>query len=125
MRISPILPLLMLATATLTACAHNTDSVAKLNAIPFGDVNESNIATMVVNPADLVRGHGQDQVDGTTCIFDVEKIASRVPLAVDRQFFAKKHTGNETRHHFLQMLHRSKVIEWPNDDGGNPICRPI
>src|SRR6516162_8547292 len=67
----------------------------------------------------------QDQVDGTACIFDVEKIASCVPLTVDRQFFAKKRTSNEAGHHFLQMLHRSKVIEWPNDNGGNPIRRPI
>jgi type IV pilus biogenesis protein CpaD/CtpE len=74
MRISPILPLLAVATAALTACVHNTDSVAKLNAIPFGDINESNIAAMVVHPADLVRGHGQDQVDGTTAVAPVQRL---------------------------------------------------
>src|SRR5262245_5051661 len=67
----------------------------------------------------------QDQVDGTTCIFDVEKIASCVPLAVNRQLFIEKHTGDKSGYHFLQMLHRSKVIERPNDNGGNSVRRPI
>src|SRR6516162_8249457 len=67
----------------------------------------------------------QDQVDGATCVFDMEKIASCFPLAVDRQLFIEKHTGDETGHHFLQMLHRSKIIEWPNDNGGNSIRRPV
>jgi type IV pilus biogenesis protein CpaD/CtpE len=79
MRISPILPLLLAVSAVLTACAHNTDSVAKLNEIPFGGTNDANIAAMVVNPADLVRGHGQDRVDGTTAVAPVQRLLTDRP----------------------------------------------
>jgi type IV pilus biogenesis protein CpaD/CtpE len=73
MRISPILPLLFLMTAALTACDHNTDSVARLNEIPFGGVNEANIAAMVVNPADLVRGHDLTPLDGKSAAAPVQR----------------------------------------------------
>jgi type IV pilus biogenesis protein CpaD/CtpE len=73
MRISPVLPLLFVMAATLTACAHNFDSVARLNDIPFGDTNEANIAAMVVNPTDLVRGHGQETLDGTTATAPIQR----------------------------------------------------
>jgi type IV pilus biogenesis protein CpaD/CtpE len=79
MRVSPVLPLLFAVTAMLTACAHNTDSVAKLNEIPFGGTNDANIAAMVVHPADLVRGHGQDQVDGTTAVAPVQRLLTDRP----------------------------------------------
>ena len=46
--------------ASLAACAHNFDGVAKLNDLPFGGTNEANLAAMVANPADLIHGHGQD-----------------------------------------------------------------
>jgi type IV pilus biogenesis protein CpaD/CtpE len=55
MRLSPVLPLLFVASVALTACAQNFDMVAKLNAEPLGHTNETNIAAMVANPADLVR----------------------------------------------------------------------
>ncbi|WP_158927222.1 hypothetical protein [Acidisphaera sp. S103] len=58
MRLSPVLPLLFVVSIALTACAHNTDLIAKLNEEPLGHTNESNIAAMVANPADLIRGHG-------------------------------------------------------------------
>jgi type IV pilus biogenesis protein CpaD/CtpE len=58
MRFSPVLPLLFAMSATLSACDHNFDSVAKLNDLPFGDSVPANLAAMVANPADLVRGHG-------------------------------------------------------------------
>lgn len=58
MRISPVLPLLFAVSASLTACDQHTDFVARLNAEPLGHTNQSNIAAMVANPADLVRGHG-------------------------------------------------------------------
>jgi type IV pilus biogenesis protein CpaD/CtpE len=74
MRISPVLPLLFLLGAALTACAHNTDSVATLNDIPFGGTNEANIAAMVANPADLVHGRGQASVDGATAATPVQRL---------------------------------------------------
>ena len=64
MRISPVLPLLFALAFTLTACDENTDMIAELNAEPLGHTNESNIAAMVVNPVDLIRGHGGGPVDG-------------------------------------------------------------
>ena len=64
MRISPVLPLLFALAFTLTACDENTDMIAELNAEPLGHTNESNVAAMVVNPVDLVRGHGGGPVDG-------------------------------------------------------------
>jgi type IV pilus biogenesis protein CpaD/CtpE len=74
MRISPILPLLFALTAALTACAHNTDLIAKLNAEPLGNTNESNIAAMVANPADLVRGHGGVPTDAVITSLPIERI---------------------------------------------------
>jgi type IV pilus biogenesis protein CpaD/CtpE len=58
MRVSPVLPLLFAMSATLAACDHNFDSVARLNDVPFGDTVPANLAAMVADPADLVRGHG-------------------------------------------------------------------
>jgi type IV pilus biogenesis protein CpaD/CtpE len=74
MRISPVLPLLFALTAALTACAHNTDLIAKLNAEPLGNTNESNIAAMVANPADLVRGHGGMPTDAVITSLPIERI---------------------------------------------------
>jgi type IV pilus biogenesis protein CpaD/CtpE len=68
MRISPILPLLFALSVVLTACEHNTDLIAKLNAEPLPHTNESNIAAMVANPADLIRGHGGGPVDGAVSV---------------------------------------------------------
>jgi type IV pilus biogenesis protein CpaD/CtpE len=79
MRSSPFLPLLLMMTATLAACAHNTDSVAKLNEIPFGGAVQANLAAMVANPADLVRGRGQVAVDGASAVLPLDR------LSTDRQ----------------------------------------
>ena len=68
MRISPVLPLLFVVPVALTACAHNTDLIARLNDEPLGHTNESNIAAMVANPADLVRGHGGGPVDDAVSV---------------------------------------------------------
>jgi type IV pilus biogenesis protein CpaD/CtpE len=73
MHISPILPLLFVLSVTLTACAHNTDLVAKLNDEPLGNTNQSNIAAMVVNPADLVRGHGSGVTDDAVTVQPIER----------------------------------------------------
>jgi type IV pilus biogenesis protein CpaD/CtpE len=74
MRIAPILPLLLVSSAALSACAHNTDLVAKLNAEPLGNTNQSNIAAMVVNPADLVHGHGSNATtDNAVTVLPIER----------------------------------------------------
>jgi type IV pilus biogenesis protein CpaD/CtpE len=73
MRISPVLPLLFASSIALTACAHNTDLVAKLNDEPLGNTNESNIAAMVVNPADLVRGHGSGATDDAVTVQPIQR----------------------------------------------------
>ena len=64
MRICLVLPLLFVMAASLVACEHNFDGVAKVNEVPFGGVNEANIAVQVANPTDLVHGRGQDSTDG-------------------------------------------------------------
>jgi type IV pilus biogenesis protein CpaD/CtpE len=74
--------LLFLFGAALSACAHNTDSVATLNDIPFGGTNEANIAAMVVNPADLVHGRGQTSVDGVTATPPVLRLLTDHPKAL-------------------------------------------
>jgi type IV pilus biogenesis protein CpaD/CtpE len=74
MRTSPILPLLFALTAALTACAHNTDLIAKLNEEPLGNTNASNIAAMVANPADLVRGHGGVPTGAVITSLPIERI---------------------------------------------------
>lgn len=73
MRISPVLPLLFVVSVALTACAHNTDLIAKLNDEPLGHTNESNIAAMVANPADLVRGHGGGPVDDAVSVQPIQR----------------------------------------------------
>lgn len=74
MRISPFLPLLFALTSTLTACEHNTDFIAKLNEEPLGNVNESNLAAMVANPADLVRGHGTGGTDAVGTALPIQRL---------------------------------------------------
>ena len=74
MRIAPVLPLLFVFTIPLTACEHNTDLIAKLNDEPLGHTNAANIAAMVVNPADLVRGHGGGPVDGAVSVLPIERL---------------------------------------------------
>src|SRR3984893_17005799 len=67
----------------------------------------------------------QDQVNGTTCIVDVEKIASSLSIPVNRELLVENDTSDESRNDFLQMLHWSKIIEWPNDHRRNSIRCPI
>jgi type IV pilus biogenesis protein CpaD/CtpE len=76
MRFSPVLPLLLMMAAALAACAHNTDSVAKLNEIPFGGAVQANLAAMVANPADLVHGRGQLPVDGASAVLPLERLST-------------------------------------------------
>jgi type IV pilus biogenesis protein CpaD/CtpE len=73
MRICLVLPLLSVMAASLVACEHNFDGVAKLNEVPFGGVNEANIAAQVANPADLVHGRGQNSTDGKTAAAAVQR----------------------------------------------------
>ena len=73
MRLSPVLPLLFVLSLTLTACEHNTDLIARLNDEPLGHTNQSNIAAMVANPTDLIRGHGGGPVDGTVSVLPIER----------------------------------------------------
>jgi type IV pilus biogenesis protein CpaD/CtpE len=73
MRIHPVLPLLFALTSGLTACAHNTDFIAKLNAEPLGNTNQANIAAMVANPTDLVRGHGVGPADGAVSVLPIQR----------------------------------------------------
>lgn len=58
MRFYPVLPLLLTVSMALSACEHNFDSVAKMNDLPIGETVTANLAAMVANPTDLVRGHG-------------------------------------------------------------------
>jgi type IV pilus biogenesis protein CpaD/CtpE len=73
MRIAPILPLLLVSSAALSACARNTDLIAKLNAEPLGNTNQSNIAAMVVNPTDLMHGHGSNVTDNAVTVMPIER----------------------------------------------------
>jgi len=73
MRISPVLPLLFVVSVALTACDHNTDSIARLNDEPLGHTNESNIAAMVANPSDLIRGHGGGSVGSAVSVMPIER----------------------------------------------------
>ncbi len=76
MRISPILPLLFAMSALLTACDYRFDGVEQLNAIPFGGVNDVNIAAMAANPADLIRGRGQGWVSGKSADAPIQRLDS-------------------------------------------------
>ena len=73
MRISPVLPLLFALSVAVTACAHNTDLIARLNDEPLGHTNQSNIAAMVANPSDLIRGRGGRPVDGAVSVIPIER----------------------------------------------------
>jgi type IV pilus biogenesis protein CpaD/CtpE len=73
MRVSPVLPLLFALSVALTACEHNTDLIAKLNDEPLGHTNQSNIAAMVANPADLIRGHGGGPVDAAVSVLPIDR----------------------------------------------------
>jgi type IV pilus biogenesis protein CpaD/CtpE len=58
MRVSPVLPLLFAMSAALSACAGHIDSIGTMNDLPIGETVSANLAAMVADPADLVRGHG-------------------------------------------------------------------
>jgi type IV pilus biogenesis protein CpaD/CtpE len=73
MRFSPLIPLLVALPLALSACEHNTDLIARLNDEPLGHTNESNIAAMVANPADLIRGHGGGPVDGAVSVQPIQR----------------------------------------------------
>jgi type IV pilus biogenesis protein CpaD/CtpE len=73
MRVSPVLPLLFALSVALTACEHNTDLIAKLNDEPLGHTNQANIAAMVANPADLIRGHGGGPVDAAVSVLPIDR----------------------------------------------------
>jgi type IV pilus biogenesis protein CpaD/CtpE len=79
MRLSPVLPLLFLLSVAVTACTHNTDLIAKLNNEPLGHTNESNIAAMVANPADLIRGHGGGPVDAAVTTAPIDRLETDHP----------------------------------------------
>lgn len=74
MRFSPILPLLLAVSAALSACNSSVDSIATLNDMPFGGTNQANIAAMVANPADLVRGRGTGPTSGKTAEAPIERL---------------------------------------------------
>ena len=74
MRISPVLPLLFALTIGLTACEQNTDLIAKLNDEPLGHTNQSNIAAMVANPTDLLRGHGGGTVYSEPSVSAIQRV---------------------------------------------------
>jgi uncharacterized membrane protein YgcG len=79
MRFSPILPLVLATSLALAACDHHTDSIARLNRIPFGGANDANIAAMAERPADLMRGRGQGPVDGTTAEGPIHRLLTDRP----------------------------------------------
>jgi type IV pilus biogenesis protein CpaD/CtpE len=79
MRISPVFPLLFVMAATLAACDHNVDAIARLDRIPFGGSNQANIAAMVANPADLIRGRGENSAVGQEASAPIDR------LQTDRQ----------------------------------------
>ena len=79
MRFSPILPLVLATSLALAACDHHTDSIARLNRIPFGGANDANIAAMAERPADLMRGRGQGPVDGTTAEEPIHRLLTDRP----------------------------------------------
>jgi type IV pilus biogenesis protein CpaD/CtpE len=74
MRFSPILPLLLVASAGLSACNSSIDSIATLNALPFGGTNQANIAAMVANPADLAHGQGAGPALGKTAEAPIDRL---------------------------------------------------
>lgn len=82
MRISPVLPLLFVMSGLLSACEHNIDGIARLNAIPFGGTNDANIAAMAANPADLIRGRGVMTVGGKAAEAPIQRLEADHPKAL-------------------------------------------
>ena len=74
MNIPPMVPLLLAISVLLTACDYSTDAVEQLNAIPFGGTNDVNIAAMVANPVDLVRGRGEASVNGKSAEPPIQRL---------------------------------------------------
>jgi type IV pilus biogenesis protein CpaD/CtpE len=74
MRTSFSLSLIVALTAAVMGCAHNTDFVARLNSEPLPTTNQSNIAAMVANPADLVRGHGGRGTDAVGSVLPIDRL---------------------------------------------------
>ncbi len=74
MRTSYSLTLIVAVTAALIGCAHNTDLIATLNSEPLPSTNQSNIAAMVANPADLVRGHGGRGTDAVGSVAPIDRL---------------------------------------------------
>jgi type IV pilus biogenesis protein CpaD/CtpE len=78
MRLAAVLPVLF----ALASCDHNTDEIARMNAEPLGHTNAANIAAMVANPMDLVRGHGGNGPDAATTTAPIDRLEADRPKAL-------------------------------------------
>jgi type IV pilus biogenesis protein CpaD/CtpE len=78
LRLAAVLPVLF----ALASCDHNTDEIARMNEEPLGHTNASNIAAMVANPMDLVRGHGGNGPDAAITTAPIDRLESDRPKAL-------------------------------------------
>ena len=73
------------------------------------------VATLITSP--LTRSSARDdRLDRLGIVVDIDPVAARVPVTVDRQRLVRQRLRDEARDHLLRMLARSVVVERADDD---------
>ena len=79
------------------------------------------VATFTTSPASASMSARDDRLDRLGVVVDVEPVAARVPVAVDRQRLARERLRDEARDHLLRMLARAVVVERADDHDRQPV----
>jgi hypothetical protein len=91
----------------------------RLGDVADGDVDPGrDVDDLASEPVDVRR---DDRLDRLGVVVDVEPVAGRVPVPVDRQRLAGERLRDEARDHLLRVLPRPVVVERPHDHDRQPV----
>ena len=83
------------------------------------------VATLNTSPATCVQRRGDERLDRGRGVVDVEPVAARVTVPVDRQRLAHERLRDESRHDLLRMLPRPVVVERAHDHDRQVVRDPV
>ena len=79
------------------------------------------VATFTHLAGDVSMRRGDDRLDRLGVVLDVEPVAARVPVAVDRQRLAASACVMKRGIDLLRVLARAVVVERPHDHDRQPV----
>ena len=101
------------STSAADRCQHRVGHVAHRDVDPGRDVHD-----LAGKRVDV---RSDDRLDRLGVVVDVEPVAARVPVAVDRQRLARERLRDEARDHLLRVLARPVVVERADDHDRQPV----